>query len=187
MCSVSAESPLAGRLGPLTVAATLTRPFLRTVRISKYNATGGIVAARYFDTYSFRSVGMKVPGMGCEHTHLYLSIACWTDHRLLLVLTDPAGSRIARGFYGALLDQKVYWEQTMRAENTVRFELPERNDTNGRELADKVYHSLVRDMIIRANTWFPKCGQPSWSPSLCSCPCCCCSWSWCCCCCCCCC
>ena len=101
---------------------------------------------------------------------LYLSITCWTDHRLLLVLTDPAGSRIARGFYGALLDQKVYWEQTMRAENTVRFELPERNDTNGREPADKVYHSLVRDMIIRANTWFPKCEQPSWSPPLCSCP-----------------
>ena len=70
---------VAGRLGPLTVAATLTRPFLRTVRISKYNATGGIVDARYFDTYSFRSVGMKVPGMGCERRHpgLHLSITCW--------------------------------------------------------------------------------------------------------------
>ena len=64
---------------------------------------------------------------------------------------SPAGSRAARGFYGALLDQKTFWEQTMQAEHAVRLELPRTNQTDGVELANKVYHSLVRDMIIRHN------------------------------------
>jgi hypothetical protein len=48
------------------------------------------------------------------------------------------------GFYGALLDQKVYWEQTLRAEGAVRLELPQTNYSDGVELANKAYHSLVR-------------------------------------------
>ena len=35
------------------------------------------------------------------------------------------------GFYGALLDQKVYWEQTLRAEGAVRLELPQTNYSDG--------------------------------------------------------
>lgn len=104
-------------------------------RITKFNSTGGVVDARYFDTYAFRSVGMEVAGRGY-----------------------PAGSHAARGFYGALLDQKVFWEQTMRMEHAVQLELPRTNQTDGVELANKVYHSLVRDMIIRHNTWFPVYG-----------------------------
>ena len=102
-------------------------------RVTKLNGTGGILDARYFDTYSFRTL-MKVAGRGY-----------------------PAGSKQARGFYGALLDQKVYWEHTLQTENVVRFELPQTNETDGVELANKIYHSLVRDMIIRHNTWFPVC------------------------------
>jgi hypothetical protein len=37
----------------------------------------------------------------------------------------------------------------MQAENAVRLELPRTGVTDGVELANKAYHSLVRDMIIR--------------------------------------
>ena len=58
----------------------------------------------------------------------------------------PAGSHQARGFYGALLDQKVYWEHTMQAEKVVRFELPT-NQTDGVELANKV-RGLVQPSFL---------------------------------------
>ena len=103
---------------------------------------------------------MRVPGMGYNDS-----------------------SRTAKMFYGALLDQQVYWEATMAAEavdGIVQFDLPVRRnnicrlgcihlpltgnalllqarmDTDGRELGHKATHCLVRDMIIRANTWMPK-------------------------------
>jgi hypothetical protein len=47
--------------------------------VRRFNGTGGVVDARYFDTYAFRSTGMEVAGRGY-----------------------PAGSRAARGFYGSL-------------------------------------------------------------------------------------
>ena len=45
-----------------------------------------------------------------------------------------------------------------------RFELPASNATDGNMLAKLVWHSVVRDMIIRADTWFPRYGiQGQWS------------------------
>ena len=60
----------------------------------------------------------------------------------------PAGSATAKMFYGALLDQKVYWEHTLATESpegVVMFDLPNRAaDTNGRELGSQAVHCLIR-------------------------------------------
>lgn len=106
-------------------------------RVMKFNATGGIIDARYFDTYAFRTL-MKVPGMGY-----------------------PAGSDVSKRFYTALLEQKVFWAQTFAAEaaeGVVQFDLP--GSASGKQMGQMVYHSLIRDMIIRADTWWPKYGVP---------------------------
>ena len=112
-------------------------------RVMKFNATGGVIDARYFDTYAFRTL-MPVAGMG-----------------------SPAGSDVSKRFYTTLLEQKLFWERTFAAEapeGIVQFDLPggkkHENDTSGVELANMVYHSLIRDMIIRDDTWWPRYGVP---------------------------
>jgi len=107
------------------------------------------------------------------------------------------GSDTAAKFYGAVLDQRVFWEHTFAhgnktvflshlyimmiilprqardkhrekhskkdrfvADGVMEFSLPAGNKTingtDGQSLAKLVLHSVVRDMIIRADTWFPK-------------------------------
>ena len=75
-----------------------------------------------------------------------------------------AGSATAARFYGAVLDQRVFWDHTFAVDGVMRFELPASNATDGKMLAKLVWHSVVRDMIIRADTWFPRYGiQGQWS------------------------
>ena len=70
------------------------------------------------------------------------------------------GSDTAAKFYGAVLDQRVFWEHTFAHDGVMEFSLPAGNKTingtDGQSLAKLVLHSVVRDMIIRADTWFPK-------------------------------
>ena len=125
-------------------------------RVIKFSATGEVVEARYFDTYAYRSMDgvsgdAPVPGMG-----------------------HPAGSAVASRFYQTLLDQKFFWESTFAHEGTIQWKLPAtvepasrapssqpvaiETTTTGASLANRVWHSIVRDMIIRANTWTAKYG-----------------------------
>ena len=102
--------------------------------------TSPLICCRYYDTYGYRSLGgvdpsTPVPGMG-----------------------HSAGSDVAAQFYQTLLDSKVFWDNTMAFEGTTRFVLPNRNGTDGMRLAHHTWHHLVRDQIIRVNTWFPKYG-----------------------------
>ena len=112
-------------------------------RVVKLDAQGAVLDARYYNTYSFRwaDAVYGVPGMGAG-----------------------AGSATAARFYGAVLDQRVFWEHTFAVDGVMRFELPASNATDGNMLAKLVWHSVVRDMIIRADTWFPRYGiQGQWS------------------------
>jgi hypothetical protein len=109
-------------------------------RITKYSASGAIIEARYYDTYGYRSMdgvdpATPVPGMG-----------------------HSAGSEVASKFYQTLLDSKVFWDNTMAFEGTTKYTLPNRNGTDGMRLAHQTWHHLVRDQIVRMNTWFPKYG-----------------------------
>eukprot|EP01049_Picozoa_sp_SAG25_P007538 SAG25_NODE_620_length_6411_cov_11.541350_4_plen_174_part_00 len=65
---------------------------------------------------------------------------------------------MASMFYDTLLDQHEYWEDTFKREGIMRLQLPHRNDTDGRLLVHKAKHSIIRSMISRRNTWFPKYG-----------------------------
>ena len=99
-------------------------------RVTKYNASGAIVDARYCkcpqcrhsaapelnghaaaldDTYGYRSMdgvdpSSPVPGMGHD-----------------------AGSKVASMFYQTILDSKVFWDNTMEFEGTTKFTLPRSN------------------------------------------------------------
>ena len=109
-------------------------------RVVQVSANGTVLAARYFDTYAFRwdEAMNGVPGMG-----------------------QGSGSANAAKFYGAVLDQKVFWEHTFAVDGVMNFSLPSNqlpNTTDGASLAKLVRHCVVRDMIIRDDTWFPKYG-----------------------------
>jgi hypothetical protein len=125
-------------------------------RVIKLTASGTFVEARYFDTYAYRSMDgvygdAPVPGMG-----------------------HPPGSAVASKFYQTLLDQKLFWESTFAHEGTIRWKLPNTTEatsraprsqpkpiattTTGASLAHRVWHSIVRDMIIRAKTYTAKYG-----------------------------
>eukprot|EP01052_Picozoa_sp_SAG31_P032453 SAG31_NODE_3561_length_4122_cov_2.472036_2_plen_637_part_00 len=117
--------------------------FFRVVKIA---TNGTVLDARYFDTYAFRwgDAVNGVPGMG-----------------------QGPGSRTASRFYRAVLDQKIFWEHTFNVDGVMKFSLPGQHssaETNGHMLSQMMMHSLVRDMIIRDGTWFPKYGiQGAWS------------------------
>jgi hypothetical protein len=125
-------------------------------RVIKFAATGEVVEARYIDTYAYRSMDgvagdAPVPGMG-----------------------HPPGSVVAARFYQTVLDQKFFWESTFAHEGTIKWKLPTMIEpesrasksqplpfattTTGASLASRVWHSIVRDMIIRAKTWTAKYG-----------------------------
>jgi hypothetical protein len=125
--------------------------FFRVVKVAQ---NGTVIDARYFDTYGFRWADAVdgVPGMG-----------------------QGPGSRTASRFYEAVLDQKVFWEHTFAADGVMTFRLPRgvvsssssaaaSGQTDGRMLSRLIWHSVVRDMIIRDGTWFPKYGiQGQWA------------------------
>ena len=84
-----------------------------------------------------------------------------------------AGSTVASMFYQTILDSKAFWDSTMEFEGTTKFTLPRSNGassstsvhrcgfhnlsggagTDGMRLAHQTWHHLVRDQIIRQNTW----------------------------------
>lgn len=106
-------------------------------RVLKLNETGDVVDVRYFDTYVYRSTDPIGGGGGGA----------------------PAGSPTANAFYQALLDQVRYWATTFHTEGVLQLELPSRpQDTDGRLLQHQAYHSMVRDMISRQDTFWPKYG-----------------------------
>jgi hypothetical protein len=62
----------------------------------------------------------------------------------------------ADDFYGAVLGQRTYWTATWAAEGLLEFELPAVAGTDGPTLRDQAVHSLLRDMITRVETFFPR-------------------------------
>ena len=68
---------------------------------------------------------------------------------------------MAHAFYSALLEQHRYWQATLVTEGVLTLELPSHSDTDGGLLAAQTIHSMVRDMITRTDSFFPKYGvQP---------------------------
>ena len=61
-------------------------------------------------------------------------------------------------FYNALLGQRSYWSNTWDAEGLMRMQLPSVAGTDGVTLRDQAVHSLLRDMITRVDTFFPRYG-----------------------------
>ena len=62
-------------------------------------------------------------------------------------------------FYGALLDNHFFWEQTWVDEGRMSLGLPARpQDTDGTLLNDQAVHSLVLDMITRGTNVWPRYG-----------------------------
>ena len=64
----------------------------------------------------------------------------------------------AEAFYEAVRGQRQYWSATWAAEGTVELSLPNAGGTDGGLLRDQALHSLLRDMITRVDTWFPRYG-----------------------------
>ena len=105
-------------------------------RLLKLHRDGTVAEVRYYDTYSHRPTD-EWGGDG-----------------------SPPGSPVATAFYSALLEQHRYWEATLATEGVLQLDLPSRSDTDGKRLSDQTTHSLVRDMITRAD-FFPQYGvQP---------------------------
>ena len=64
----------------------------------------------------------------------------------------------AEAFYTAVLGQRTYWSATWAAEQLTELRLPSAPGTDGAVLVDQAKHSLLRDMITRVDTWFPRYG-----------------------------
>ena len=53
--------------------------------------------------------------------------------------------------------QREYWSATWEAEGVMSLSLPgPAGGTDGGVLRDQALHSLLRDMITRVDTWFPR-------------------------------
>ena len=64
----------------------------------------------------------------------------------------------ASGFYANLLRVHRYWAAELAAEGMMSVQLPEAAATNGSWLREQAVFSLVRSMISRDNTWYPRYG-----------------------------
>ena len=64
----------------------------------------------------------------------------------------------AEDFYRAVRGQREYWSATWKAEGLLTMALPASGGTDGGLLRDQALHSLLRDMITRVDTWFPRYG-----------------------------
>ena len=61
-------------------------------------------------------------------------------------------------FFDAMLAQRKYWDSTWKAEGLMRVNLPMGGATDGSMLLDQAHHGLVKDMITRLDTWWPRYG-----------------------------
>ena len=90
----------------------------------------------------------RLCGKELSGTPLYFDTNIYTpDYRL------PAGE-----FYRAVLGQRIYWSDTWKAEGVLSLSLPNAGGTDGPVLRDQMMHSLLRDMITRVDTFFPRYG-----------------------------
>lgn len=64
----------------------------------------------------------------------------------------------AEAFYRAVLGQRTYWSDTWKTEGVLSMSLPNAGGTDGTVLRDQMLHSLLRDMITRVDTFFPRYG-----------------------------
>eukprot|EP01052_Picozoa_sp_SAG31_P026621 SAG31_NODE_2428_length_5715_cov_6.736111_2_plen_152_part_00 len=112
-------------------------------RVTKVDANGTVIDARYFDTYALR---------GFEGTDLPIEI---NDGAIVQGMGSGPGSMIAADFYAEVLEQQRYWTATLETEQMMAFLLP---GPDGQLLRDQAIHVVVRDMISRHNFWWPKYG-----------------------------
>ena len=61
-------------------------------------------------------------------------------------------------FFDAMLAQRTYWDGQWEAEGIMRAELPSVAGTDGAVLYDQAQHGIVKDMITRTSTWWPRYG-----------------------------
>ena len=109
-------------------------------RFQKTATNGTVLKAQFYDTFAYTAGAFQnphqVPASG-----------------------EPAGSAVARDFYACVLNQHHWWANELASEGMTRFSLPADADgTDGPTLANMSKHSVVRDMITRRNTYFPKYG-----------------------------
>jgi hypothetical protein len=120
-------------------------------RISKIHANGTVLDRRYFDTYSF--TGTAGPDLPADVN--------WEE--TVTGMGSPANSEVAVDFYRHVLIQKQWWDAEFAFEGVMEFELPRSPGTDGVLLRDQALHVLIKDMIIRQETWFPQYGLlPLW-------------------------
>eukprot|EP00039_Didymoeca_costata_P000747 m.47124 g.47124 ORF g.47124 m.47124 type:complete len:928 (+) comp10450_c0_seq1:1419-4202(+) len=81
-----------------------------------------------------------------------------TQQALQTGITGPIHAASASGFYSGLLELKQYWQSVFTTENVMTVELPATKETNGTFLMQQAQHSLVKNMITRADTWHPRYG-----------------------------
>eukprot|EP01051_Picozoa_sp_SAG22_P007445 SAG22_NODE_525_length_9470_cov_21.475936_1_plen_658_part_00 len=67
----------------------------------------------------------------------------------------PDYSPPAEDYYATILGQRQYWDDTWEREGLVGLQLP---GQDGALLVDQLRHSLLRDMITRVDTFFPRYG-----------------------------
>lgn len=64
----------------------------------------------------------------------------------------------AEAFYRTVFGQRTYWSDTWKTEGVLSLSLPNAGGSDGTMLRDQMLHSLLRDMITRVDTFFPRYG-----------------------------
>ena len=80
--------------------------------------------------------------------------------------TGPQNASSAAGFYANLREVRRWWDAELAAEGVMELNLPSPASTNGTHLKTQAIGSVIRTMINRKDTWFPRCKTHQYRMSL---------------------
>ena len=106
-------------------------------RFQKVDGSGDVNKTQYYDTFAYTAGGYQSPAQ-------------------VPASGEPPGSAVSKLFYAEVLEQQRWWREELASERMTTLDLPADGATDGAMLAKMSAHSVVRDMITRRNTYFPK-------------------------------
>jgi hypothetical protein len=108
-------------------------------RVQKVAPNGTVIRAQYYDNYAYTAGAFQAP-------------------QQVPASGEPPNSVIANEFYAAVLEQRAWWAAEFAKEGMMGLELPANDATSGKLLQSMMRHGVIRDMITRKSTFFPKYG-----------------------------
>ena len=108
-------------------------------RVQRIAENGTVLRAQYYLNYAYTA-------------------GAFQDPEQVPASGEPPNSIIANEFYANVLEQQAWWASELENEGMMGLDLPYHDETDGVTLRQMATHGIIRDMITRKNTFFPKYG-----------------------------